>query len=94
CLGVFRLAVEARVRERFSLPGDTDAEEGYGVVDDVLPLETMTRDALLLAIAVNPLCRNDCRGLCSECGADLNAGECAHAAGAGSPAGSTSGSAN
>jgi uncharacterized protein len=27
-----------------------------------------------------PLCRPDCRGLCAQCGADLNQGPCPHAA--------------
>jgi uncharacterized protein len=27
-----------------------------------------------------PLCRPDCRGLCTRCGADLNEGPCPHAA--------------
>jgi uncharacterized protein len=26
---------------------------------------------------MQPLCREDCRGLCPRCGADLNEGECA-----------------
>jgi uncharacterized protein len=30
-----------------------------------------------MAIPMKPLCREDCRGLCPECGADWNAGDCA-----------------
>ena len=32
------------------------------------------RERLLLALPTLPLCRDDCRGLCARCGADLNAG--------------------
>ncbi len=38
-----------------------------------------------LAMPVKPLCRRDCKGLCPECGADLNAGPCACARDDGDP---------
>ena len=31
----------------------------------------------MLALPPNPLCRPDCKGLCPECGANLNEGMCA-----------------
>jgi uncharacterized protein len=34
------------------------------------------RQSLLLALPVKPLCRPDCRGLCTRCGKNLNAGAC------------------
>lgn len=34
------------------------------------------RERLLLTLPTLPLCREDCRGLCGQCGADLNAGAC------------------
>lgn len=30
-----------------------------------------------LDVPIQPLCKEDCKGLCPKCGADLNAGECA-----------------
>lgn len=33
-------------------------------------------EQVLLEIPFKPLCREDCKGLCVKCGADLNAGEC------------------
>ena len=44
---------------------------------DLLP---MVRDAIHLAVPIAPRCRPDCRGLCPDCGADLNKGECGCAA--------------
>jgi uncharacterized protein len=46
--------------------------------DDRLPLDTMARDALVLAFPAFPLCRPDCAGLCPECGADRNTVACGH----------------
>lgn len=40
---------------------------------DLLDLEPVLRDAVVLDLPFQPLCRPDCRGLCPDCGADLNA---------------------
>jgi uncharacterized protein len=79
CLREVRQPVEAEVRELFALDPDGAEDEGYAVLpDDRLPLDTMTRDALVLAFPAFPLCRPDCAGLCPVCGADRNAGDCGH----------------
>jgi len=39
-------------------------------------LTEVLRQAVLLAVPVQPLCRPECRGLCPYCGQDLNVGPC------------------
>ncbi len=42
-----------------------------------MDVEQLVRDALVLTLPLAPLCREDCRGLCVECGekwADLEPG--------------------
>jgi uncharacterized protein len=56
-------------------PGED--EETYPLVGEHLDLRPLVRDALLLELPIAPLCRDDCRGLCPTCGADLNEGTCA-----------------
>jgi uncharacterized protein len=41
-----------------------------------LDLRGDAREVLLLELPMVPHCREGCRGLCPECGADLNAGPC------------------
>jgi uncharacterized protein len=41
-----------------------------------LDLRDEAREVLLLELPMAPHCREDCRGLCPNCGADLNAGPC------------------
>jgi uncharacterized protein len=41
-----------------------------------LDLGEEAREALLLELPMTPRCREDCRGLCPRCGADLNEGPC------------------
>ena len=38
---------------------------------DLLDLEPVLRDAVVLSLPFQPLCRDDCPGLCTECGARL-----------------------
>ncbi len=47
-------------------------------------LDAGVREAAILARPMVPLCRPDCRGLCTSCGADLNEGPCSHAPDSGS----------
>jgi uncharacterized protein len=35
---------------------------------DIMNLETPIRDAVVLSLPINPLCDQDCQGLCPECG--------------------------
>jgi len=80
CLREVDQDLQVDVRELFAIDrGAEDQDEGYAVLaDDRLPLDTMARDALVLAFPAFPLCRPDCAGLCPECGADRNAGDCGH----------------
>lgn len=49
--------------------GPSDEDEDLLVLDgDIADLEGPIRDAVILAMPINPLCRMDCPGLCSECG--------------------------
>ena len=48
----------------------------YELDGDVLDLEPVLRDAVLGALPDSPMCRDDCRGLCAVCGADLNTDPC------------------
>jgi len=53
--------------------------------EPVLPFEDIVREQVVMAIPMKPLCREECRGLCPECGKDLNAGDCACEPAAGDP---------
>ncbi len=44
--------------------------------DDQIDLAQLVREQFYLAIPMKPLCREDCRGLCPECGTNLNTGSC------------------
>lgn len=59
-----------RSEERADGAGETAA---LPVLDgDLLDLEPVLRDAVVLALPFRPLCREDCAGLCAECGERLD----------------------
>jgi len=61
--------VEAREVDR---PGAGEELDSPYVSEETLNLAAWTRDALVLALPVKVLCREDCAGLCPVCAADLN----------------------
>jgi uncharacterized protein len=48
-----------------------DVDELPQLVGDLLDLTPTLRDAVVLALPLNPLCREDCQGLCATCGERL-----------------------
>ena len=44
--------------------------------DDKLDLSNVIGEQILLAIPMKTVCREDCEGLCGQCGVDLNRGDC------------------
>ena len=78
CLNEAAGTVVAEVRELFE--SEPEAEDIYPLGADRLDLEPLARDAVLLELPQAPLCKEDCLGLCPDCGADRNAGDCGHAA--------------
>jgi uncharacterized protein len=77
CLEEVRLPLAAQISELFSYPENRVAEdqdeEVRSVEEDLINLEPTLRDAVVLALPFQPVCREDCPGLCSECGALLAA---------------------
>jgi uncharacterized protein len=52
--------------------GSAEDEDRLFIEDGLFDLEPVLRDAVVLALPMQPVCREDCAGLCSECGANLN----------------------
>ncbi len=52
-------------------PADPEDDETSRLEGDLLDLEPLLRDAVVLALPFQPLCEDDCPGLCTECGARL-----------------------
>jgi len=86
CLQPVELPISADFSERFVRDVSWAAEEQHelqpedlnvSVFDgEGLELDDLVREELLLAVPVNVLCREDCKGLCPSCGIDRNLSKC------------------
>jgi uncharacterized protein len=62
-----------RGRSRTAEPADDEEDEDRLFLEDGLfDLEPVLRDAVVLALPMQPVCRETCEGLCSECGVRLD----------------------
>ena len=93
CIGPVRIELDDKLRVTFMPPGempeedDAASEEGAEVREedlDTFPfdgervdLEPVLREQFVLAVPFAPLCAETCKGLCPQCGIDLNTGTCA-----------------
>lgn len=60
-------------------PSDQDmADDLYH--DGILDLSELVRQVIIVNSPIAPLCEEECRGLCSVCGANLNESDCGHKA--------------
>lgn len=74
CLGEIEDQLEIDIQELFVYPGsEATEEEASRLEGDLIDLEPLLRDGVVLELPFQPLCREDCQGLCTECGANLNA---------------------
>ncbi len=44
--------------------------------DEHIDLNDLLREQFYLALPMKPLCKNDCRGICPQCGANRNLTKC------------------
>ncbi|MEJ8279219.1 YceD family protein [Pseudonocardia spirodelae] len=73
CLDAVGEDVHVRIGELFAYPDSvteetTDADEIPRLVDDRIDITQTVRDAIVTDLPMAPLCRDDCPGLCTECG--------------------------
>jgi uncharacterized protein len=77
CLEPVEDTLTVRLQELFAYPDSTtdvtgDDDETARMEGDHLDLEPALRDAVVLALPLTPLCREDCSGLCADCGERLD----------------------
>jgi uncharacterized protein len=69
CLIDVELPIQVEFAELFAYSFDEAFD--YTVQDDSLDLEPLVRDAVVLSLPFQPVCQEDCLGLCPECGVRL-----------------------
>lgn len=67
------IAINAFLAEELQ---NEDSDDTYLLEGDYADLDEIANTAFVLSTEQRLLCREDCRGLCSKCGKDLNDGPC------------------
>jgi len=83
CLDPVEIVIERKIQELYNYEptnergkkkkyepeiDDLDIEDELMMQGQIMDLETPIRDAVVLSLPINPLCDQDCLGLCPECG--------------------------
>jgi len=79
CLREFEFPLIWEVTELYAFSKKSVSESGLIIPDSAqIDLAPLLREYALLEIPINPICKPDCKGLCIECGQDLNENDCGH----------------
>ncbi len=79
CLTEFSQALAIDFSELYAFNRKSITESGLILPEDGhINLAPLVREFMLLEVPIRPLCRPDCKGLCPECGNNLNENSCDH----------------
>lgn len=75
CLTPVNQPLKTEIKQLYEFP---PAPKADFIISDSghLDLAPIMREDMLLAMPIRPLCRPDCKGLCPNCGSDLNESAC------------------
>ena len=77
CLEEMQVPLSLEIDELFYYPPHTALENSYVVGENgFIDLAPLVRELAWLDMPTQPICREDCQGLCMECGQNLNEADC------------------
>lgn len=76
CLDTFIYPIDIDIEERFTTNSKSQDDEAIVVIDDVLDIMEIVETSIISTLPMKRNCKDDCRGLCQECGCNLNYDTC------------------
>jgi uncharacterized protein len=76
CLDTFIYPIDIDIEERFTTNSKSENEEAVVVFDDVLDITEVVETNIISTLPIKRVCKDDCKGLCQECGCNLNFNTC------------------
>ncbi len=79
CLNNFDYNLKWNLTELYAFNKKSVSESDLILPDDAhIDLQPLIREYALLEVPIKPICKPTCKGLCAECGEDLNLTDCGH----------------
>jgi uncharacterized protein len=79
CLTPFDHKLTWSFTELYAFDKRSETDSGLILPEDAhIELSTLLREYAILEIPISPICKADCKGLCPECGQNLNEKDCGH----------------
>ncbi len=79
CLTDFDHELDWSFTELYAFDKRSETDSGLILPEDAhIDLAILLREYALLEIPISPVCKPDCKGLCPECGENLNERDCGH----------------
>jgi len=76
CLDTFIYPIDIDIEERFTTNSKSEDDEAVVVIDDVLDITEIVETTIISTLPIKRVCKEDCKGLCQECGCNLNSNTC------------------
>ena len=79
CLQSYEHTLEWEMAELYAFNSRSTTETDLILPDHgTIDIQEFIIEDAQLEIPINPICKEDCQGLCQECGTNLNLGDCGH----------------
>lgn len=76
CLETFSYSMNIELNERLSKTLKSEDEDIIFINNDRLDLNEIVENNIISMLPIKRLCNSDCKGLCHQCGIDLNHNTC------------------
>ena len=76
CLDTFIYPIDIDIEERFTTNSKSLEDEAIVVFDDVLDITEIVETSIISTLPIKRVCKENCKGLCQECGCNLNSNTC------------------
>lgn len=76
CLEPFEYSFDVPVEETYAQSAEGEMGEAVPFTGDILDITPEVLKSIVLALPMKVICREECPGLCPQCGRNLNEGRC------------------
>lgn len=76
CFEKFGYQVNIEIHEKLSINPDNEDDEIIYIEGEKIDISDIVEDNIITSLPIKKLCNEDCKGLCQNCGTNLNFSQC------------------